>query len=477
MEDSGGTGHGRGSFFACYLLTSLNPRFKGCHYIGFTVNPRRRIRQHNGELTSGAWRTHRKRPWDMVLCLYGFSSQVEALQFEWAWQHPMKSLAVKEAAGRIPSSVRGLKKQFYLLFTMLNCDKWSSMDLNVQFLSSKYIDYRKGCPGLPPHMGLSIAPVDSLPMNLEEADSESDDMEKEGIREVSNVEESVDSFLESEPIFSDIEEDDMDLPLEFQDCRRGEIGRPKSLNRTKKQRVPPDMSIGDAAASSSRASTIAQPLANATNVSGRQGQVKAANVKDGRQAVDIPASVDFTIRKAPVDDDVLLINRYRQLPGSSLGVQVEAPVPVSLNPILETSPRTRCRPKNMAAQNVQGQSSCHTYDWHEKVPSCQVLSPLPRESGAVASETSLISPFSAFLDRYPVLEPSSIVKRCLQQKSNAYTPILPESSLPIRNLSNEDLPENLPRTPPCKPRVVVIIPDDTPIWSSREVIDLTDSPH
>lgn len=73
MEDSG---NGKGSFFACYLLTSLNPRYKGCHYIGFTVNPRRRIRQHNGELTSGAWRTHRKRPWDMILCVYGFACQV-----------------------------------------------------------------------------------------------------------------------------------------------------------------------------------------------------------------------------------------------------------------------------------------------------------------------------------------------------------------------------------------------------------------
>lgn len=80
MEDNAnGNGKNGGSFFACYLLTSLNPRFKGCHYIGFTVNPRRRIRQHNGELRSGAWRTHRKRPWDMVLCVYGFSSQVTHL--------------------------------------------------------------------------------------------------------------------------------------------------------------------------------------------------------------------------------------------------------------------------------------------------------------------------------------------------------------------------------------------------------------
>ena len=46
----------------------------------FTVNPRRRIRQHNGEITSGAWRTKRKRPWEMVLCIYGFPTNVSALQ-------------------------------------------------------------------------------------------------------------------------------------------------------------------------------------------------------------------------------------------------------------------------------------------------------------------------------------------------------------------------------------------------------------
>jgi hypothetical protein len=46
----------------------------------FTVNPRRRIRQHNGEIGSGAWRTKKKRPWEMVLCIYGFPTNVAALQ-------------------------------------------------------------------------------------------------------------------------------------------------------------------------------------------------------------------------------------------------------------------------------------------------------------------------------------------------------------------------------------------------------------
>ncbi|KAF7816214.1 Structure-specific endonuclease subunit SLX1 [Senna tora] len=174
-EDEDAFTHSKG-FFACYLLLSLSPRYKGHTYIGFTVNPRRRIRQHNGEIGSGAFRTKKRRPWEMVLCIYGFPTNVSALQFEWAWQHPVESLAVRKAAATF-KSLSGVANKIKLAYTMLTLPSWQSMNITVNFFSTKYMKHSAGCPSLPEHMKVQIGSMDELPCYTESFDglSENED--------------------------------------------------------------------------------------------------------------------------------------------------------------------------------------------------------------------------------------------------------------------------------------------------------------
>ncbi len=52
------------NFHGCYLLISNNPRYSGRTYIGYTVNPNRRLKQHNGGAhVGGARKTSGKGPW------------------------------------------------------------------------------------------------------------------------------------------------------------------------------------------------------------------------------------------------------------------------------------------------------------------------------------------------------------------------------------------------------------------------------
>ena len=70
-----------GTEFYCYLLVSDKRT-----YIGATVDPDRRLQQHNG-MKSGGARATKGKSWNRVCYVSGFPDWTAALQFEWSWKH------------------------------------------------------------------------------------------------------------------------------------------------------------------------------------------------------------------------------------------------------------------------------------------------------------------------------------------------------------------------------------------------------
>ncbi|CAI5719426.1 unnamed protein product [Hyaloperonospora brassicae] len=130
-------------FFACYLLTPVQPPQRmRCTYLGFTVSPVRRLRQHNGELVSGAKRTQKYRPWEMIAIVHGFPSKYRALQFEWVWQHPFVSKLTKLQlnflrGSRGFGSPRSVKRKLTEMLEIVNLEPFKSLNLTISFTSEE----------------------------------------------------------------------------------------------------------------------------------------------------------------------------------------------------------------------------------------------------------------------------------------------------------------------------------------------------
>ncbi len=119
-----------GENYYVYLLQSIsNPRKT---YIGYTINPIKRLRQHNGEIVGGAKRTKSARPWRMICYLTGFQTSKIALQFEWLNNHPKKmGLTQRNSVkGRIQTIYDGLKRARFASTAPLT----SSMKLQLIWL-------------------------------------------------------------------------------------------------------------------------------------------------------------------------------------------------------------------------------------------------------------------------------------------------------------------------------------------------------
>lgn len=143
------------NFYGVYLLYNVNPKYKGRTYIGYTVDPNRRIKQHNlGRHKGGAYRTDGKGPWEMALIIHGFPNEISGLRFEWAWQHPDKSRRLKHLVKKRQKE-KAFDYRFRILCSMLRTGPWNRLALTVRWLKQEY--QRDFPPDLPPPLHMAIA--------------------------------------------------------------------------------------------------------------------------------------------------------------------------------------------------------------------------------------------------------------------------------------------------------------------------------
>jgi structure-specific endonuclease subunit SLX1 len=211
-DDDDEKGFGEG-FACCYLVASLSEQLKGKTYVGFTVNPKRRLLQHNGQYANaGAKYTKKLRPCEMVFCVHGFPTKTQALGFEWAWQNPTTSRAVKDLAQnklKIGSRHSTILNKSLLGLAMLNLSPWRHLPLVIHFFDDTHKrdvieNAEKKDVNIPSHVRVEVGEMNELDAYVKECNPTKTSKKKRRKREDSDDD---DDDLESEDF----------LPLQSQD--------------------------------------------------------------------------------------------------------------------------------------------------------------------------------------------------------------------------------------------------------------------
>ena len=137
---------------SCYILANPENR---CTYNGYTVNLKRRLRQHNQEIKGGAKYTSNaaNKSWFVIAHVTGYPDMVNALQCEWRIKHPDN----KRKRG---AKYRGSAGRLIGLNEVLKLDRWtskstidnSSFELTVHILE----EYKDMLTDLPENIKIEI---------------------------------------------------------------------------------------------------------------------------------------------------------------------------------------------------------------------------------------------------------------------------------------------------------------------------------
>ena len=113
------------SFYVYWIMSGTRS------YIGATVDPARRLRQHCGQIKGGARRT-RGREWKFECVISGFRTWREALQFEWRFKYD--SRGCRSRASRRSALDGLLKRERWTI----NSPPAAEVPLDVEFIPTRF---------------------------------------------------------------------------------------------------------------------------------------------------------------------------------------------------------------------------------------------------------------------------------------------------------------------------------------------------
>jgi len=149
--------------YYCYILKNDYLPHIQRTYNGSTVNPKRRIRQHNGIIKGGAkyTRSFGNSTWKIYVIIKGLPDYSNCLQCEWRIKHP-------DNKRKRPSKYNSVKGRIIGLIEVLKLDKWTNnsifnnCDMNLEVWVEK--EYEELFVNIPENIKINF--VDEV--NLEE---------------------------------------------------------------------------------------------------------------------------------------------------------------------------------------------------------------------------------------------------------------------------------------------------------------------